>query len=475
LVNGRYSVYNKANGVRMQTMTDASFWARAGVSLAKDWGVTEPRIIFDAQTQRWFALQIDDPECSCATGPVLTNRFLLAVSGNANPLGSWNAFAIPSDPTGNTFADFPTLGLDEQGVYLSAAMFDAGDNLMGFTLVSFPKAGLVASKPSVAGATSFGVMTNAGNFLQPNVCVDGSVSGAVLATDGLGWDYFFNQPVTNTALVDLTVQNADQPGAAVLVGPSRIAVPGFTAPLAPSQPDYTQNLDAGDARFSALVHGVGGLLYAAQAVQLGPHSGVRWYRIKAADYSVVETGTISDPELDLFYPSIAASTNGTIVIAFNGSSISNYVSSYAVAGNTVNGVTTFGSLVLLASGTASYQNIDSTGMSRWGDYSATSVDPADPTRFWTIQTIPTGPGTWSTQITELITGPPALTFTRHGRGLKLSWSLLAADFDLQASTNFAIPPSWATVDQGRATNGAVISVVVPAMDAQNFFRLSQHP
>src|SRR5215472_13283511 len=158
LVNGRYSVYNKANGVRMQTMTDASFWARAGVSLAKDWGVTEPRIIFDSQTQRWFALQIDDAECSCAIGPAVTNRFLLAVSGNANPLGSWNGFGIPSDPTGNTFADFPTLGLDAQGVYMSAAMFDAGDNLMGFTLVSLPKAALVAAKPTVAGATSFGIM-----------------------------------------------------------------------------------------------------------------------------------------------------------------------------------------------------------------------------------------------------------------------------------------------------------------------------
>ncbi len=39
----------------------------------------------------------------------------------------------------------------------------------------------------------------------------------------------------------------------------------------------------------------------------------------------------------------------------------------------------FGNLLLLHSGTASYQNTNSTGTSRWGDYSAAALDPTGKT------------------------------------------------------------------------------------------------
>ncbi|HXD40094.1 MAG TPA: hypothetical protein VN649_06000, partial [Ramlibacter sp.] len=38
---------------------------------------------------------------------------------------------------------------------------------------------------------------------------------------------------------------------------------------------------------------------------------------------------------------------------------------------------------------------------RWGDYSATVVDPRHPLRFWTFQEWPSAQDVWSTQITEL--------------------------------------------------------------------------
>src|SRR5207248_419031 len=100
------------------------------------------------------------------------------------------------------------------------------------------------------------------------------------------------------------------------------------------------------------------------------------------------------------YPSMAANEAGVVVIGCNGSSSQSYVSSYAVAGQVVSGKLVFGDLLLLKAGTASYQNPDFTdpsGTSRWGDYSATSLDPADPTRFWTIQMIPVSTTAWRTQ------------------------------------------------------------------------------
>src|SRR5262249_39648059 len=137
------------------------------------------------------------------------------------------------------------------------------------------------------------------------------------------------------------------------------------------------------------------------STEVNNRAALRWYRIDATNHTLLESGTITDPTLDLFYGSIAANTNGTVMIACNGSSASSFISIYAVAGLTVNGVTSFGELVRLKAGLA--VSSDGGGTSRWGDYSATSVDPTDPSRFWTIQSYPASSSVWATQITELVT------------------------------------------------------------------------
>jgi hypothetical protein len=58
---------------------------------------------------------------------------------------------------------------------------------------------------------------------------------------------------------------------------------------------------------------------------------------------------------------------------------------------------------------------------RWGDYSATTLDPNDPTHFWTIQEWAGGSTTWAMQISEIIIGPSVIpepgTLTLTGIGL----------------------------------------------------------
>src|SRR5579859_1905993 len=114
-INGRVSIFTKSDGSQVKTMTDLTFWSQAGITIPSGWDVTDPRVIFDPASQRWFASQVDFD----TSGTINTNRFLLAVSATADPTGTWKAVAIPSDPGGNNFADFPTIGLDAQGIYLS--------------------------------------------------------------------------------------------------------------------------------------------------------------------------------------------------------------------------------------------------------------------------------------------------------------------------------------------------------------------
>jgi len=244
-------------------------------------------------------------------------------------------------------------------------------------------------------------------------------------------------------------------------------------------------LQANDARLSAKVYAVGGVLYAAQNTELNNRLAIRWYRVRAADNVLLESGTIADPNVDLFFPSIAANPSGVVVIAFNGSGPGTLVSSFAMAGQTVGGTTTFGSRVLLQAGAISYHGDDeqfastlgTLPLSRWGDYSATSVDPADPTRFWTIQMIPDDPANndvWTTYITELVTAPQVLLSIALAKpNVILSWPAGPASYQLQSIANLASGGTWSNVLQAPVTNSSLVSVTLPASAAHQFFRLQK--
>jgi len=255
------------------------------------------------------------------------------------------------------------------------------------------------------------------------------------------------------------------------------------------QPDGTTTLQANDARLSAKVYAVGGVLYAVHNTEVNGRVAIRWYRLSAATHALLESGTITDPDLDLFFPSIAANPAGVVVIGCNGSSINTFISCYAYVGATVNGVTRFGSPLLLQSGVVSYHDenelisldlLDEIVDSRWGDYSSMSVDPNDPNRFWTMQMYPSGVdsssgydvGIWSTQITEILTAIPRLTLTVANASATVSWPGTAIPFNLESSTNLTTG-HWTVVTPNFFTNNGLVSYQTGLTNRARFFRLHQ--
>jgi hypothetical protein len=488
-INGAFTVYNKTNGARVLRISDMKFWSNGGpggngdgLNFSASDTVSDPRVIYDPVSQRWFASQVDY-DGSASDPTYESDYYLLAVSDTADPAGAWHVFTFLADPESGNFADFPTLGVDSNAVYLAGDMFYNGNRLSDTSLTMIPKADLLANPPSVANRVFLGNLAYATNgaVLQPATCLDGSSSGNILAVGDLGYDF---APHFN--LVASTVLNPGTPDA-TLAQATNIFVAPYTVPLDPIQPDGTTNLADNDARISARVYTVGGVILVVHNVEVNGHAVIRWYRINAANYALLESGTIFEKNLDLFYPSIAANTNGVVVIACNGSGIHNYISSYAYVGLTENGVTTFGDRILLAAGTVNYHGFDEpfspTGESRWGDYSTVAVDPSDTARFWTIQMLPLDDGfssssdLWHLQITELITSlpPPQLTIALSDTNATVSWPFYASGYQLQSTTNLTAGAGWLPVAQMPYTNGDVLSVDIPVSGPQEFFRLKRGP
>ena len=66
---------------------------------------------------------------------------------------------------------------------------------------------------------------------------------------------------------------------------------------------------------------------------------------------------------------------------------------------------------------------------------------------------------------------PSLNIARSNASVILSWPVSGLNFQVQENTNLALPNSWSPVAQPAVTNGAQISVTVPASVARKFFRL----
>src|SRR5205085_9607654 len=140
-----------------------------------------------------------------------------------------------------------------------------------------------------------GVMSYAdrGQVLQPAICVDGSSSGNVLAMGDIGND---SDPHSN--MVCFAVQNAANSGTATLSASTSIDVAAYVVPLNadqgvpmfnPIQPDGTTMLSANDARISANVYAVAGVLYAVHSTEVDGRIAIRWYRISAANHTLLES------------------------------------------------------------------------------------------------------------------------------------------------------------------------------------------
>jgi hypothetical protein len=397
LINGRYSVYDKTGGIRIQTSSLDQFWRNAAVNFK---GFTyDPRILYDPFSQRWFASSADNGGSD--------NHFLLAVSKSLDPTEGWIGFAIDSDSSHSRWADFPTLGVNRDGIYLAANMFVIpGRDAQGITntMVVIPKSDLVGESPTIANATRFennsiGIFSGTGLSVQPVFDFDNSGLPETLLSshqDTLIFNFFQRSEITGS-ITSPTLRLAES-----------ISVAPFAGTADANQPGPKSNVEITNASiFHASIVKQNGALWGVHTVSYQGRAALRWFQIAAETNALVQEGLITDNGLDFYYGSIAVNKFDDVVIGFNGSSESQFISAYAVKGTTIAGITSFGPPLQLKAGAAGYSQDFAGGRNRWGDYSATVIDPADPFTFWTFQEFVSSEDRWSTQVTQLLTEQPA--------------------------------------------------------------------
>src|SRR5215216_2151644 len=119
-INGRLRSYAKATGAPdgvLDVTTDTFFSSVMTPPVASNF-VSDPHIRYDRLSQRWMIVIIDVPGGAGA----IENRVLLAVSDGPVITAStvWSFFFFNEDAGGpdDLFADYPTLGVDANALYI---------------------------------------------------------------------------------------------------------------------------------------------------------------------------------------------------------------------------------------------------------------------------------------------------------------------------------------------------------------------
>lgn len=414
-VNGGYQMYNKdGSGYSFPTnaISNNTFWTTkvSGVAPGSS-SFSDPRIYYDPMSQRWFAVEI--------TTPSSNNRILIARSDTSDPRGSWKGLTVNS--ASGQFADYPTLAVDANGVYIGVNNFNAGGQR---SMISVPLTNFLANPAT----TTPNVFNNPPNGSNPFGFTMHGVTDTTGATVGATTALMFGTNVNSggsDVLARTIINNPAAAGTATLTGPSSanggyIAVlPSAISVNAAPQGGTGLMIDNGDNRNSSMIYRVGDLIYMARAVDSADSTGrsvARWTVLSVNNstnaIAVVKEGTIdlgTTGSLHAFYPSIAANARGDFVMSFSRSGTSEFPSIWAVVGTTTDHLNwAVGAPFQLQAGSTFEGN--GTGGGRWGDYSSTTRDPSDPGSFWVTSEYMhnvAAPGltanqNWATQVVEVI-------------------------------------------------------------------------
>jgi hypothetical protein len=403
ILNGSVAVFTRT-GTRLSHVTLTSFLTMnyGGTTYPRSYAF-DPRIVYDRRSARWFATALEYNSGSA-------NHAILAVSRTSNPSGTWDKYLIQIGRTGN-FTDYPTLGVDGNGVYIPVTFF-AGTSTKKI-ITATRKASLIASSPYLD--TVYSSPDTQEFYATPYA----AFSLDATPSDGPAWFVGSNPSVYR----DMRISSLTWPtsGAPTFSAVTNLSLPTFAQPPTAPAKGSTTDIDAGDMRMhSAMVRG--GHLWTCRTVGVNSGGGspgadrtaIEWVEldVSGSSPSIVQTGRLFDSAASnpvfFYYPSVAVNGLGQMALSFSDSNGNRWVSAETTGRLAGDPPGTLQSILGIVSGQNSYTRVAS-GFNRWGDYSTTSVDPNDDLSIWTVQEYATATkDSWGTWIAQLMAPAPTL-------------------------------------------------------------------
>src|SRR5712675_417895 len=416
-VNTSFAIFNKSNGALISGPTAGNtIWSGFGGGCQTN-NDGDPIVVYDKLAQRWVFSQF-----SVSTTPYLQ---CIAVSTTSDATGTYNRYSFQY----TDFDDYPKMSVWPDAYYETFNMFAGGTTFSGADACAYNRAAMIAG--TAATQVCFQQSTAVGGLLPSDL--DGTTAPPAGSPNYMA--YF---GTNNLNLFKFHVDFSN-PANSTFTGPTVINVAAFS-PLCSGgtcvpQPGTTNTLDSlADRLMYRLAYrnfGNHESLVVNHSVVAGSSGGVRWYEIQNPGGTpvVAQQSTFAPDSSYRWMGSIAMDQAGDIGLGYSVSSSSVSPSVRFTGRVPTDPASTMEAEVNIVTGSGS----ESTGLTRWGDYSAMQVDPVDDCTFWYTQEYmkTTWTFNWNTRIANfkfpscggtptpdytIGASPSSLTITQGGNG-----------------------------------------------------------
>lgn len=378
MLNTEVRVQNRGGANLLRTPLP-EWWSNA--RLGSFGRVLDPRVVYDPFNHRWIAVVLADDHST-------TSALFLAVSLTSCPTNTgtngWNFLRIPADTNKppQAWLDQPTVGFNRKWIVVHGNMINLTNAPATFACSHF----WIFDKTNVyAGGSNYTFRAytdpDRAGAIIPAVTLDDSLETLYLAQNANG---------TNGCLRVFSITGSIGSEVLNTNDGSYVNKDGLTwADVAPNslyvlpQLGTATTLFAADARLNNVVYR-NGCLWAAHHVFLPPTNGLRtavqWWQINPTNTSLLQCGRIEDATNFYAFPTIAANRFNDVLVGYSRFSTNQYPSAnYSFRAFYDRPINALRPDRVLKEGEEAYTR------DRWGDYSATVVDPLNDADFWTIQ------------------------------------------------------------------------------------------
>ncbi|MGZ5269949.1 MAG: hypothetical protein ACXWC6_04970 [Ramlibacter sp.] len=390
-VNTALAVFDKGTGnvVYGPVPINTLFQPLGGSCAADNDG--DPVVVFDKLAKRWVISQF-----AVTAAPYYQ---CVAVSQTEDATGAYNLYAFNY---GSVFPDYPKMGVWTDAYYISFNMFN-GNTFAGSKACAYDRASMLAGAPATQQCVQ--LSTSYGGLLPADL--DGTTAPPA------GAPGIFMARGSSALYRWLMGVNWSNPSATTFSStPTSLPVASYAAACGGGtcvpQSGVAQKLDSlADRLMFRLAYrnfGTYDSVVVTHSVQIGNYrkgdnTAVRWYEVRnpATANAVYQQGTYNPDSTFRWMGSIAQDKQGNMALGYSVSSTTLHPGIRVAMRGAGDALGTLQAETSILEGTGSQTG---SNLSRWGDYSAMTVDPVDDCTFWytTEYLKANGAFNWSTRI-----------------------------------------------------------------------------
>jgi hypothetical protein len=411
-VNVSFAVFDKTTGAMIAgtLKTFNSLWSGAGTGTACDNAHQgDPTVVFDPIGGRYFVADFAWGAGALQDGPYYE---CIAVSKTSDPVaGGWWLYAIRADDAAHPWLpDYPKMGIWPDGLYMTSNMFDcqtASCSIASYKEVrvwAFNRAQMEAGTVPATivvdlnnASRDYGLLpsnlrgtpppANSPNYIVGEIADDPKVI--------YGYEVFKFHPDYVT------------PASSTFTGPTNVSQPAYTVDFFGTVPTPSSSLDTltDQTMMQAQYRNIGGTesVWVTRTIRTSNTSSpwaIDWAQINVTGGTVaaapVQRGLHNNGNdgLHRWMPSLAVDKDGNMAVGYSVASGAVHPSiRYAgrLAGDALNTLPQTETTLVAGTGSQS-------GISRWGDYSAMTVDIDGCTFWYTTEYYITTGTSWQTRI-----------------------------------------------------------------------------